>query len=175
MRASLLLVSLFLCGATAVAQKKTARKPEKKHRDDSYIKLQQAEYKTCDSLNNLFDSNPCAILSLLQDSTYLYYKMHFLCFHELINRIKTKSGKHPNMSYGYNYGKEYSNYSFGKSLYKHDIIIWSRFFNCSDTINLKARKYGNFSQQEYHIIKQYNETIKVEKNYPGHIDTTIFD
>ena len=159
----------------ATGQKRVQSKPKIKYDNSEYVKLKQAEYKTCDSLNNIFDIDPCAILTLLQDSIYLHRKMYILCFYELIDKLKTKSGIYPNMTYGYNYGKEYSNFSLGKSLYKNDIIMWSRFFKCSDTLNLKAKRYGNLNELEYLYIYHYNEMIKVEKNYPVHIDTTIFD
>ena len=135
-------------------------------------RVNEGEY--CDSLKDIVYSAPCEMLSNLGDSIFLHRYISWECLPGVARTFRAASGIAPNFQSG-SHELNYYNLSLGKSLFKHDLIMWSRYFGCPDTVALKARKYGHFNSYEYHDIEHHNKVINTNPGHKIYIDTTILD
>jgi hypothetical protein len=129
----------------------------------------------CNSLGKMFDKEPCKLLSRLGDSLFLENQLTEKCFHSLLGDIAENSGIRISYQYSGFKGRAYYNVSLGKSLYKHDLIKWNRYYGCPDTVRLKSRKYGSFTKEERGELNFQEMILKSDPNHEVYIDTTVFD
>ena len=111
----------------------------------------------CDSVLNICRDNPCVGLTLISDSMYFYYKLNPDC----INAIHKYYMKTTNIYHviGHDFSEQglayYTNTSFGKSLYKMDLLLWMRYYHCLDNNNLIKKRYGDFNGSEREALKMW--------------------
>lgn len=171
------IASLFITFAVSISvypQQKMGRgKVGRPQKSNAYSgRVNEGDY--CDSLKDIVYSAPCKMLSNLSDSIFLDRYISWYCLPGVARTFRAASGIAPNFQSG-SHELNYYNLSLGKSLFKHDLIMWSRYFGCPDTVALKARKYGHFSSYEYHDIEHHNKVIKTNPGHKIYIDTTILD
>lgn len=128
----------------------------------------------CDSLMGLVYRAPCEMLSNLSDTVFLRKFMPWDCLPGVARRFQSSSGVIANMQSGF-HEVNYYNTSLGKSLFKHDLIMWSRHFGCPDTLALKVQKQGSFNKFEYETMKSHDWFLKCMPNRKASIDTAILE